>query len=172
MAVERPRSTRRRGPPRAGAGERQTGVALEACYRLLLWLVPTLEKFPRSQKFLLGDRLQSQALAVLDHLIAATYLPAQRAQHLRAANLALEQMRFGFRLAHDLHHLDMPRYQHAARMTDEVGRLVDGWLRSGARQGTTIPGSVAATADCNAESLDPLHDAPDEPPHAPPRGQS
>ena len=33
---------------------RSTGAALEAHYRFVVWLVPTLERFPRSQKFLLG----------------------------------------------------------------------------------------------------------------------
>lgn len=37
---------------------RRTGAALEAMQRFLLWLIPTVEKFPRSQKFLLGDRIQ------------------------------------------------------------------------------------------------------------------
>ena len=44
------------------ANARQTGPALEAHYQFILWLVPTLERFPRSQKFLLGDRIQSTAL--------------------------------------------------------------------------------------------------------------
>ncbi len=35
---------------------RQTGVALEETYRFLLWLMPTVEKFPRNYKFVLGDR--------------------------------------------------------------------------------------------------------------------
>ena len=45
---------------------RRTGPALEAMYRFLLWLIPTVEKFPRSQKYLLGDRMESAALDVLD----------------------------------------------------------------------------------------------------------
>jgi hypothetical protein len=61
--------TERRRPPSA----RQTGPALEAMYRFLLWLVPTVEKFPRTQKFLLGDRIQATALDVLERLIEATY---------------------------------------------------------------------------------------------------
>ena len=52
---------------------RRTGPALEAMYRFLLWLVPTVEKFPRSQKFLLGDRIQATALDVLERLIEAIY---------------------------------------------------------------------------------------------------
>ncbi len=50
-----------------------SGPALEACHRFLLWLIPTVEKFPRSQKFLLGDRIQTEALRVQDALIEATY---------------------------------------------------------------------------------------------------
>jgi hypothetical protein len=42
-------------------GARQNGPALEKAYQFALWLVPTVEKFPRSQNFLLGDRLQSLA---------------------------------------------------------------------------------------------------------------
>ena len=41
---------------------RQTGPALEAHRQFLKWLVPTVEKFPRSQKFMLGDRIQGTAL--------------------------------------------------------------------------------------------------------------
>ena len=40
-------------------------------YRFVLWLVPTVEKFPRRQKFLLGDRLQATALDVLERLVEA-----------------------------------------------------------------------------------------------------
>ena len=42
-------------------GARTTGAALEAHYRFLLWLVPTVDRFPRKQKFLLGDRIQETA---------------------------------------------------------------------------------------------------------------
>ena len=38
--------------------------AVESMYRFVLWLVPTVEKFPRRQKFRLVDRLQATALDV------------------------------------------------------------------------------------------------------------
>lgn len=126
---------------------RATGPALESMYQLLLWLVPTLEKFPRSQKFLLGDRLQAQALSVLDSLITATY-SRERAGHLRAANLELEKLRFGIRLAKDLQHLDFKRYEYAARAVDEVGRLVGGWLKSHA--------NAAATSNAGSGNAPPV----------------
>lgn len=114
--------------PRASAARRY-GPALEAMYRFNLWLIPAVEKFPRTQKFLLGDRIQSGALDVLDALIEATYSRSRDAA-LTRANLTLEKLRFLFRLANDLHHLDSRRFEHAARALDEVGRLVGGWTKA------------------------------------------
>ena len=57
---------------------RRTGPAVESMYRFVLWLVPTVEKFPRRQKFLLGDRLQATALDVLERLVEATYTRDRR----------------------------------------------------------------------------------------------
>jgi hypothetical protein len=51
---------------------KQSGTALEKEYQFMLWLMPTVEKFPRSQKFLLGDRMQSAALDSLESLVEAT----------------------------------------------------------------------------------------------------
>jgi hypothetical protein len=49
---------------------RRTGAAIEAHYRFLAWLVPTIEKFPKSHKFTIGDRIETVALDVLEALIA------------------------------------------------------------------------------------------------------
>jgi len=108
---------------------RRTGPALEAMYQFLLWLVPTVDKFPRSQKFVLGDRIEAAALDVLDALIAATYTRG-RDTLLTNANLGLERLRFFMRLSHELRMLDNRRYEHAARSIDEVGRLVGGWTKA------------------------------------------
>ena len=120
------------------SGPRASGPALEAVYQLLLWLIPTIEKFPRSQKFLLGDRIQSAALETLDHPIAATFTRARRG-HLDAANLGLERLRVLLRLANDLRHMDHRRYEHAARLIDATGRLVGGWRKTQQRHDEEAP---------------------------------
>ena len=105
-------------------------------YRFTLWLIPTLEKFPRSQKFLLGDRIQGTALDVLERLIEATYTRNRRPM-LIEANLGLQKLRILCRMANELQHLDHRRYEHAAREIDEVGRLVGGWMKAEAGGGAT-----------------------------------
>jgi len=108
---------------------RRTGSAVEAHFQFLMWLIPAVEKFPRTQKFLLGDRLQTTALDVLECLIEATYT-RDRKGHLARANLGIEKLRFFFRLAVELHYLDRRRYEHAARTLDEIGRLIGGWAKA------------------------------------------
>jgi hypothetical protein len=108
---------------------KKTGTAVEAHFQFLMWLVPTVDKFPRSQKFLLGDRIQATALDVLESLIEATYT-RERKSHLSRANLGIEKLRFFFRLAVELHYVDRRRYEHAARTLDEVGRLIGGWAKA------------------------------------------
>jgi hypothetical protein len=108
---------------------RRTGPAVEAHFRFLMWLISAIEKFPRTQRFLLGDRIQSTALDVLEALIEATYSRDRKA-HLARANLGIEKLRFFFRLAVELHYLDGRRYEHAVRTLDEIGRLIGGWARA------------------------------------------
>ena len=115
---------------------RKTGPVLEQTYQFMLWLVPTVEKFPRSQKFLLGDRIQTTAHDVLDGLIEATYTRS-RAPLLADVNMALEKLRFLFRLSMDLRCLDKRRYEFAARTLDEIGRQVGGWMRASQTRETT-----------------------------------
>ena len=124
---------------------RRTGPAVEAHYQLLNWLMPTVAKFPREQRFLLGDRIQTTAFDVLEALIEATYTRERRA-HLARANLGLEKLRFFFRLAHEQRHLDARKYEHAARAIDEVGRLVGGWAKSSGAQSGASNGHAQAQA--------------------------
>ena len=84
---------------------RQNVAAVESMYQFLLWLIPVLEQFPRSQKFQLADRMQCNALDVLDALVEAAY-SREKVALLRKANLGLEKLRICVRLAKDLRHLD------------------------------------------------------------------
>lgn len=121
---------------------RRTGGALEAHRGFLLWLIPTLEKFPRAQRFLLGDRIEGTALDVLERLIEATFSRERRGQ-LQQANLGLEKLRHLLRLAFELRYLDQRRYEHAARAIDDTGRLVGAWLKKNATPPNPEPGHAA-----------------------------
>ncbi len=93
--------------------------AVTKLYDLLLWAVPKLEKLPRGQKFLIGDRIENLLLDILELLIDAAYSRSKGAL-LRQANLKLEKLRYLVRLAKDLKLINMQAYEQAARRIDEV----------------------------------------------------
>jgi hypothetical protein len=113
-------------------------VVLTTAYDLVRELTERVNRYPRSHKFVLGDRTLSTAYAVLDLLIEAKYR-RDRAALLERANLMLERLRFQLRLAHDAGLIAAGGLGALARQVDEVGRLVGGWLRSAARP--TPPGA-------------------------------
>lgn len=66
--------------------------AVQSCHEVLLWLIPQLDKFPRSRRFTLGERLEDGVLAVLELLVEAAY-SHHKAAALQRANLRLEVVR-------------------------------------------------------------------------------
>ena len=128
-------SVRPEPPPDADTASARAGPALERLLLYITWLVPVLEQFPRSQRFLLGDRMQGLALDLMEVLIEAQYRKAPRAE-LQHANLLLEKQRLLWRVAYNLRHADVRRYEHAAREINEIGRRVGAWLK---KLGSTTP---------------------------------
>ncbi|MGH7231921.1 MAG: diversity-generating retroelement protein Avd [Nitrospiraceae bacterium] len=103
--------------------------AVQACHELLLWLIPHLDKFPRSRRFTLGERIETGMLDVLELLVEAAYTRNKQAP-LQRANLRLEVVRHLWRLAHELKVMAIRQYEHGARLLDDLGRQIGGWLRS------------------------------------------
>jgi hypothetical protein len=104
-------------------------VVVTKAYDLILWSCRHTSKFPRSHRFVLGERIERNLYDLLETLIRARYT-RQRQPLLEQANLTLEILRFQVRLAKDLQCLKIDSYAFAARAIDEIGRLVGGWLRS------------------------------------------
>ena len=106
-----------------------TPQAVQACHELLFWMIPQLDKFPRNRRFTLGERLEGGLLEVLALLVEAAYSRNKRPA-LGRANLRLEVTRHLWRLTHELEVISTRRYEHGARLMDELGRQVGGWLKS------------------------------------------
>lgn len=97
-------------------------------YDLVLWLIPRINEFPRSQRFVLGERVETTALDLLDLLVEAQYR-RDKLELLNRANLALLRLRHLLRLANDLHFLGVRRYEFVSERVEEIGRMIGGWAR-------------------------------------------
>jgi len=91
------------------------------------WLLEHTAKWPKSARFSFVQKVDLQALAVLEALVAARYEPAQRRGLLREVNLRLEQLRFLLRMARGRAVMPAAGFEIAMREIDGVGRMVHGW---------------------------------------------
>lgn len=103
--------------------------AVEDCRDLLLWMIPHLDKLPRSRRFTLGDKLEVRLLTILETLVSAAYSHNKR-QFLIQANRDLEVCRHLWRLCFDLRTIPSKSYEHGIRLMLELGKQIGGWLKA------------------------------------------
>jgi len=65
-------------------------AALVKWYDYAKWLLERIENFPKSQRFVLGQRLAGQAMDVLDLLVEASYARDPRPDEPQAGSPALD----------------------------------------------------------------------------------
>jgi len=70
-------------------------------YDFILWPIPKLEKFPRSQKFLLAEWIENGMRDILELFIEAAY-SKKKGSVLCEESLKLETLRYPIRLSKDL----------------------------------------------------------------------
>jgi hypothetical protein len=104
-------------------------TVIRKTYDLVLWSCRHVGKFPRDQRFVLGERIERRLYDLLETLLQARYT-RDRQSLLRQANLSLEVLRFQMRLAHDLQCLRTNSYGFACQALQEIGAMVGGWLKA------------------------------------------
>jgi hypothetical protein len=99
-------------------------------FDLLVYLLPASEKFPRSQRFVLGRRLQEIGLGLLDLLLEARKCgEGERPNLLHRADVELDRLRYTVRLCHEIDLFSLKQYRHASGLLAEVGRLSGTWRK-------------------------------------------
>lgn len=105
-------------------------VIFTRTYDFLTWLIPLSENFPRSQRFIITQRLQNAALNFQELILEANSLRgANRIEKLRAADAELLKTRLYLRLCDRWQWINKGQYRHASRLVSEIGKLLGGWLK-------------------------------------------
>ena len=92
-------------------------------------MLELVESFPKSQRFILGQRLSNHVMDVLELLVRASYARENKNDLLRQANEGIEMTRWIVRMAHDRKLLAPKQFEFSAVQLNECGRMVGAWLR-------------------------------------------
>ncbi len=115
---------------RSPAERSDPAVLIQKTYDLTLWIFQRVEKFPRSLRFTLGDRVLAAALDLLQALTEARYSTDSRLNLLVRADQQANLLRVLLRLAADLRALPANSREFAAERLEEIGRQAGGWRKS------------------------------------------
>jgi hypothetical protein len=106
-------------------------VIFTRTYDFVSWLIPLSLKFPRSQRFVVTQRLQHAALDFQELLIEANARRgALRFEKLKQADTALTKLKLYLRLCQRWQWLSNGQHQHGVVMLSEMGKLLGGWLKT------------------------------------------
>lgn len=97
-------------------------------YDLILYLIPQIAKFPKQQRYTIGERLENMTLDFLSLLVEARY-SREKAGLLQKANMTLEKIRYCVRLCKDLKAMNLHVYEVLSKRIHETGGQLGGWLK-------------------------------------------
>jgi four helix bundle protein len=106
-------------------------VIFTRTYDMVTWLLPLSENFPRSQRFVVTQRLQNAVLKFQETIIEANSMRgANRAEKLRDADAELRKVRLYLRMCEKWKWITAGQYRHVSQMVSEIGKLLGGWLKT------------------------------------------
>ena len=103
-------------------------ILFKKYYDFQLWLIPTLNKFQKNQKYTLAEKIHQQSLKILD-LIIQIAQNHERKNALNKTDLELKKLKILIRLSKDLNLLTFEKYEHSSKKLVEIGKLTGGLIK-------------------------------------------
>ena len=110
-------------------------AAFQKAYDLVLYLIPILNRFPKSQRFTLAQEIEKSSIKLLKYLMAGSLESgSERIKMWHMASRELDVSRILIRLAKDLRFVSVRRYGICAEKINEAGKYIGGLLKSSSSQ--------------------------------------
>ena len=103
-------------------------IIYQKLYDVILYAFPILNRFPKSQRFVLAQQIQNALLDTAKLIVRANIERDKRAT-LIELDIQLDMARLLTRVAHDLNLLSHRHYGQMAMRLNEIGRLLGGWRK-------------------------------------------
>jgi four helix bundle protein len=110
-------------------------VIFKKAYDLSLDMFRATKLFPKSQRFLMASRLEELMVGILEKIVHANEAQ-DKSPILKELSALLERLRILIRLSNDLTYIDFKRYERLSLGVDEIGRMLGGWIKYCAKNGS------------------------------------
>jgi len=109
-------------------GEPKEIIIFKKAYELSLEVFRCTKLFPKSQRFLMANRLEELTIAILEKIVQANEAQI-KLDILKELSALLERLRILIRLSKDLTYIDFKKYEVLSLGTNEIGRMLGGWIK-------------------------------------------
>lgn len=87
-------------------------------------------KFPKHEKYSLGEKLEGIILDSLELIIFGNYQPKNfKEGYILKANAKIETLKILYRLANSIGAIDNSAYLKTQEALQEIGKMLGGWLK-------------------------------------------
>jgi len=97
-------------------------------YDFIIWVLPKLEGFPKSYRFVLGQRMGDMLLVLLENLIDAA-TKEEKKGYLQRFDSELAKFRVLYRICKDLKIITIRQYAYGINRLEVIGNLLGGWIK-------------------------------------------
>lgn len=101
---------------------------LEHWFKTTDWLLDKCDRFPKSTRFTIGNRIAALSIEILELLTQASYVALKKILLIQV-NLRLEQLRLLLRLCFMRKYLSMAQYEFIQSEINIAGRMCGGWIK-------------------------------------------
>ena len=96
-------------------------------YSFLKYMLDRVEKYPKTSKFTIGDRIINLLCEIQEQIIEAIYMK-NRYEKLKEINMNLEKLRIYTRLSYEKQYISSQQYQYIFNEINKIGKMIGGWM--------------------------------------------
>jgi four helix bundle protein len=101
----------------------------QKCEAMIEYGYIALRQFPQHERHVLSAEIRLRMWSLM-HLITLAHKRYHKKTTLQELDAQLDLLRVQVRLAKALGYIDMKKYETWAKLNDEIGRMVGGWIKS------------------------------------------
>src|SRR3989338_2251059 len=105
--------------------EMSYSVLFQKSYELVRWVYPTFNKFPKSQRLLLSQRIENTSIKILEMVMSLSYKDSKITR--RQIITEIQKLQVLMRVSKDLAFLDFKKYEYVSNLLKEISDNVDKW---------------------------------------------
>lgn len=99
-------------------------------YDLYLLTHKLISKFPKHEKYTLGEKIETNIIESIELIIFGNVQPKNfKDGYLLKANAKIEILKIFYRIAFEINAIEIKNYLKAEEILQEIGKMLGGWIK-------------------------------------------